>query len=68
MVRGEPAGTDVTFAGAPGAIAAAVDGGAPLAGLEAAGALRIEGDRGVAERFVTLFPLPPKATRPAPAP
>ena len=63
-VRGEPAGTDVIFEGAPGAVAAAVYGGVPLAELEAAGALRIEGDRRVAERFVTLFPLPPKAPRP----
>lgn len=62
--RGEPTGADVTFEGAPGTIAAAVYGGAPLAELEAAGALRIEGDRAVAERFVTLFPLPPKASRP----
>ena len=62
--RGEPAGADVVFEGAPGAVAAAVYGGVPLAELEAAGALRIEGDRGIAERFVTLFPLPPKAPRP----
>ena len=63
-VRGEPAGTDVTFEGTPGAVAAAVYGGVPLAELEAAGALRIDGDRSVAERFITLFPLPPKAPRP----
>ena len=36
-------------------------GGAPLAALEEAGALRIEGDRALATRFVTLFPLPEKA-------
>lgn len=63
-VRGEPAGADVTFAGAPGAVAAAVYGGVPLPELEAAGALTLEGDRRVAERFITLFPLPPKAPRP----
>jgi len=63
-VRGEPAGTDVTFEGAPGAVAAAVYGGVPLAELEAGGMLRIEGDRSIAERFITLFPLPPKAPRP----
>lgn len=63
-VRGEPAGTDVTFEGAPGAVAAAVYGGVPLAELEAAGALKLEGDRAIAERFITLFPLPPKAPRP----
>ena len=63
-VRGEPIGTDVTFEGAPGAVAAAVYGGMPLGELEAAGALKIEGDRTIAARFITLFPLPPKAPRP----
>lgn len=63
-VRGEPAGADVTFEGAPAAVAAAVYGGVPLTELEAAGALTLEGDRSVAERFITLFPLPPKAPRP----
>ena len=63
-VRGEPTGADVTFEGAPGAVAAAVYGGVPLAELEAGGALKIDGDRKVAERFITLFPLPPKAPRP----
>jgi DNA-binding HxlR family transcriptional regulator len=42
-------------------IAAVVYGGAPLDGLESDGALVLEGDRIKAERFVTLFPLPPKA-------
>ena len=63
-VRGEPVGMDVTFDGAPGAVAAAVYGGVPMAELEADGALTIEGDRTIAERFITLFPLPPKAPRP----
>ena len=49
----------------PATIAAAVYGGVPLAELEAQGALGIEGDRALAERFVTLFPLPPKAPVPA---
>ena len=56
---------DVVFTGAASAIAAAVYGGQPLAQLEAAGALSIEGDRALAERFVTLFPLPPKVERTA---
>lgn len=63
-VRGEPVGADVTFEGAPGAVAAAVYGGVTLAALEAGGALKIEGDRAIAERFIALFPLPPKAPRP----
>jgi DNA-binding HxlR family transcriptional regulator len=62
--RGEPTDTDAVFEGTPAAIAAAVYGGVPLASLEADGALRITGDRALAERFTTLFPLPPKATRP----
>ena len=44
----------------PTVLAAAVYGGVPLAELEKAGVLSIEGNRSLAERFVTLFPLPPK--------
>jgi DNA-binding HxlR family transcriptional regulator len=58
--RGSPDNADVVFAGAAPAIAAAVYGGQPLAALERAGMLAVEGDRALAERFVTLFPLPPK--------
>lgn len=59
--RGPVEGADLTLAGPVSAIAAAVYGGRPLAELEAAGDLSIEGDRALAERFVGLFPLPPKA-------
>jgi hypothetical protein len=45
-------------------VAAAVYGAVPLAALEEDGLLRIDGDRALAERFVTLFPLPPKAPAP----
>jgi hypothetical protein len=54
----------VVFAGTAPTVAAAIYGGVPLEVLEADGALRIEGDRALAERFTTLFPLPPKAARP----
>jgi DNA-binding HxlR family transcriptional regulator len=64
-VRGETAGADVVVAGTPPAIAGFIYGGVPLAALEAEGAVAIEGDRRVAERFATLFPLPPKADVPA---
>jgi hypothetical protein len=37
-----------------------VYGGQPLEQMEAAGAVQVEGDRALAERFVTLFPLPCK--------
>jgi len=59
--RGEAAGADVLFSGAPEAIAAAVYGGVPFDALAAAGALKIEGDEALARRFATLFPLPDQA-------
>ena len=62
--RDGPEQTDLVFTGTAPAIAAAVYGGAPLDALEAAGALSIEGDRALAARFVTLFPLPSKVERP----
>ena len=46
-------------------LAGAIYGGQKLEMLEQAGALRIEGDRALAQRFVGLFPLPPKASKPA---
>ena len=51
---------DFTLTGPAPAIAGAVYGGVPLETLEAQGVLKVEGDRAAAERFVTLFPLPPK--------
>ena len=59
--RAPVAGADAVFAGAATAIAGAVYGGVPIAALEEEGALEVKGDRAVAERFITLFPLPPKA-------
>jgi DNA-binding HxlR family transcriptional regulator len=59
--RAPVTGADVVFTGPATAIAGAVYGGVPFAALEAEGALRIEGDRALAERFTTLFPLPSKA-------
>ncbi|HEY0084707.1 MAG TPA: winged helix-turn-helix transcriptional regulator [Allosphingosinicella sp.] len=58
--RDNVAGADLVFTGAPPVIAGAVYGGVPIPALEAQGALKVEGDRALAERFVTLFPLPPK--------
>ena len=58
--RGPLEDVDVVFGGAAPAIAAAVYGGQPLTALERAGMLAVDGDRALAERFVTLFPLPPK--------
>jgi hypothetical protein len=45
-------------------VAAAIYGGQPLEALEAGGGLQLDGDRALANRFVTLFPLPPKADPP----
>ncbi|RJF91000.1 winged helix-turn-helix transcriptional regulator [Sphingomonas cavernae] len=53
---------DLIFTGTAQMIAAIVYGGQPLADLEAAGAVSIEGNRALAERFVTLFPIPAKET------
>jgi DNA-binding HxlR family transcriptional regulator len=58
--RGEPDDVDCVFAATAPVVAAAVYGGVPLASLEAQSGLRLRGDRAAAERFVTLFPLPPK--------
>jgi DNA-binding HxlR family transcriptional regulator len=41
-------------------IAATVYAGEPLVRLEHAGLVKVDGDRALAERFVTLFPLPTK--------
>lgn len=60
VTRGTLDEAELVFTGAAPAIAAAVYGGQALDVLEAAGALRVEGDHALAERFVTLFPLPPK--------
>ncbi|MAP19275.1 MAG: transcriptional regulator [Aurantimonas sp.] len=56
-----PDTADVVLAAEPPVIAGAVYGKVPLAALEADGALTVTGDRAVAERFVALFALPPKA-------
>ncbi|MGO4525707.1 winged helix-turn-helix transcriptional regulator [Microvirga sp. 2MCAF35] len=56
---------DVILTGAPPVLAGAIYGGQPLEILEQAGALTIEGDRTLARRFVSLFPLPSKASKPA---
>lgn len=61
VARGDPAGVDFVLTGSPPALAAFVYGGVPLDVLAADGALALEGDRVLAEKFRTFFPLPPKA-------
>lgn len=63
--RGALDGAELILTGSAPVIAAAIYGGQPLGALEAAGMLSVEGDRALAERFATLFPLPPKAGREA---
>lgn len=58
--RGDADGAIVIFTGEPTALAAALHGGVPFTDLEAAGVLSITGDLRLAEKFVTLFPLPTK--------
>jgi DNA-binding HxlR family transcriptional regulator len=59
-VRGETESADVVFDGSSQTLAAAVYGRQSLDDLT--GALTVSGDRKKAERFLTLFPLPPKVT------
>jgi hypothetical protein len=64
IARGPIDYAELVMAGMPPVLAGAIYGGQPLEALEQAGVLRIEGDRELAKRFVTLFPLPPKAVHP----
>jgi len=54
--RGDTVGSDVIFSAQPAALVGVVYGGAPLE------TIGVEGDHSLARRFVTLFPLPPKAS------
>lgn len=63
IARGPLEGAELVFTATPPILAAAVYGGQDLAALEAAAALGVEGNRALADRFVTLFPLPSKAER-----
>jgi len=60
IAQGDPPDASLRFAGSPISLGAAVYGGVPLAQLESDRALEIAGNRCLAERFVTLFPLPEK--------
>ncbi|WP_262029180.1 winged helix-turn-helix transcriptional regulator [Microvirga sp. Mcv34] len=55
---------DVILTGMPPVLAGAIYGGQPVDGLEQAGVLQVEGDRALALRFMSLFPLPSKAPKP----
>lgn len=53
---------DAILAGGAGAVGALLYGKVPLAALEAAGQLRVSGDRALVLRYAALFGLPPKAS------
>ena len=55
VARGDVAGCDAVLRGEPTTLAAVVYGGLAL------DSMRVEGDRKLAQRFVALFDLPPKA-------
>lgn len=59
VVREDAADADATLTGDQNALAAVIYGGARFEDVE--DALKVEGDRRLAERFVRLFPLPSKA-------
>jgi len=58
--RADPAGSDLVWDTDPMTLASVVYGGRPIADAEIEGTLTVTGDRALAERFTTLFPLPPK--------
>jgi DNA-binding HxlR family transcriptional regulator len=65
--RGELPGADAAIEADPRIFIEVLHGHRTLADALAADALRIEGDRRLARRFTTLFPLPAPAAAPAPA-
>lgn len=58
--RADTAGADLVFDSDPMTLASVVYGGRSMADAEAEGGLTVTGDRALAERYVTLFPLPEK--------
>lgn len=63
--RGAADHPDVTIGGTPSAFAGFIYGKIPLAELEAQGALQVEGDRALLQRFADLYEMPPAAEAPA---
>jgi DNA-binding HxlR family transcriptional regulator len=63
--RGETEVADVTFECEPTTLVRIFYGKWPLAEAEAEGLLHFSGDRGLAQRFIDLFALPPKIEPPS---
>jgi DNA-binding HxlR family transcriptional regulator len=64
IARGTAPQPDAVFTTQPSLLARLVYDGYPLEDAESEGVLELEGDRTAAERFVTLFTLPPPAPPP----
>jgi len=58
--RGLPENADLIFTGSTHAVASAIYAGVALDDMLSDGALAIDGDRSLADRFITLFPMPKK--------
>jgi DNA-binding HxlR family transcriptional regulator len=65
--RGEVSSPDAVLTLDPGTLLALIHGEISVADAVASGALEIDGDRSVVERFVGLFPMPEPAAVPVPA-
>lgn len=65
MAPGPAEPADAVLEGTAQAVAGWLYGGETLAAMEAAGALRFEGDRDFAARFATCFPLPERVEAPS---
>lgn len=63
IARGDVDGADLILSGTPPMLAGVIYGGQPLEAMENAGVIVVEGDRELAQRFIGLFPLPPKVVR-----
>lgn len=61
LVRGSHAAADAGIEGSVAALAGVVYGGAKLADAVRSKQLSVTGDRGLVKRFLTAFPLPPRA-------
>jgi len=61
IARGTATNPDAILQTQPSFLARLVYEGYPLSAAESEGALKLEGDRAAAERFLTLFTLPPPA-------
>ena len=60
--RDDPADADLIFTTDPMTLASVIYGGRPIEDAEGVDSVVLKGDRRIAERFITLFPLSPKVS------